>query len=365
MATDKKDDKLDVSISLSKEVVSQLEKEMKKHRRSDKSQYIENFLRKTYKPSKKTKVTVTLDQSLVNLIDREVDKRKYSSRSNAIEILLSSFIPKIESSLFLISKTKVEFDLKFELPIIVNELKNLLRQGITKIIISYNEANDEFYGKLRAKIQELNQQYTNSNIIIDYSHVYHGNGTSITNMFNSSRMSTNPLMIIHGTVLRGLEHNKINYQSIYNYHKNNNGELTMVLGDLSFYDPTLKAPGGELPNEYEKLKTQSHVLMQGERVNAIQKFDGNTNPDDLTGLEKKIFNSSLVDLGIYVLDPSIIPIIESQIKNHPEHYASFTQRHTDHSERPSIIEKLIRDGHRVLGYPFSGYWNHFRRLGPG
>ncbi len=363
--TTKDDEKVDVSISLSKDIVSQLEKEMKKHRKKDKSQYIENFLRKTYKPQKKTKVTVTLEQSLVNIIDREVEKRNYSSRSNAIEVLLNSFIPKIDSALFLISKTRVPFDLKFELPIILNELKNLLRQGINKIIISYNEANDEFYGRLRGKIQELNQQYTNANIIIDYSHVYHGNGTSITNMFNSSRLSANPLMIIHGTVLRGLEHNKINYQSVYNYHKNNNGELTMVLGDLSFYDPTLRAPGGDLPNDNEKLKTQSHVLLRGERVHAIQKFDGNTNPDDISGREKQIFNSSLVDLGIYVIDPSIIPLIESQIKNNPEHYASFTQRHPEHSDSPSIIEKLIRDGHRVIGYPYSGYWNHFRRLGPG
>ncbi|TFF93625.1 MAG: ribbon-helix-helix protein, CopG family, partial [Promethearchaeota archaeon] len=186
--------------------------------------------------SKKTKVTITLDENLVNQIDSEVKKRNYSSRSNAIEVLLKSFIPKADTALFLLSGVDRVFKKDRELPLILEELRNLVKQGVRNITISYNESDVEFYKELRKEVNKIEMENKGVKITTDYTHSTNGDASTLI-YFNYESSRFNALLVIHGTVLRGTDGNKVDYRKLYEYHLSHEADLTMVLGDLNLHDP--------------------------------------------------------------------------------------------------------------------------------
>ena len=318
------------------------------------------------KKAEKLKVTVTLDKDLIDQIDKEVKNRTFSSRSNAIEVLLRSYVPTLDSALFLLSVDNILFSLDRELPMIMTELENLIKQGIKFIVIYYHKSDAEFYKSLQNEIIKLEERYEGSRIILDYTYDSQGDAASILPFHKKYASNSKTILVVHGTVLRGLNNSKINYQSIFNYHLHNESDLTMVVGDLAFFDPKLTVDGAALIENGKNPGEQGRVLLEGTHVKAVRKFEKDELDvkRNLESLEGHLMNSSLVDIGIYFIDSTLIDFIKVKVEKSKDKYASFTKRDTYNKSEKSVIDELIEHGHDVSGYVFSGYWNHYRRFIP-
>lgn len=87
------------------------------------------------------------------------------------------------------------------------------------------------------------------------------------------------------------------------------------------------------------------IAMHHRQVNidlGVLELEGGTR---ITGYIEKPTYDYMVSMGIYVFEPLILDFIP---KNQ---YLDF----------PDLVKRLLRDGQKVVGYPFSGYWQDLGR----
>lgn len=111
-----------------------------------------------------------------------------------------------------------------------------------------------------------------------------------------------PILVMNADILT-----KVDFGSILNFHQENRATATLCV------------------REY------SHIVPYG-----VVQMDGN----GVLKIEEKPTRSSLVSAGIYVLDPGVLGQLRSG----------------EHLDMPELLERLLKNGQSVAGFPIHEYW---------
>ncbi|MBD3191645.1 MAG: hypothetical protein GF308_13440 [Candidatus Heimdallarchaeota archaeon] len=236
----------------------------------------------------------------------------------------------------------------YELEFIQEEIENLLNNDIKKLVIYLDNRQIEVYNELSQKINQYSLNHPQTQIALKLTDQVDGDAAVLSEI-----KADGTIMVLHGTVKRGEKHNHImlNYDAVYEYHKQTESVFTMVLGDIKHSDPTICTTDPEKLPEEESYGT---ALLEGRYVKDFKK----RKPKNET-------EYSFADIGVSLFESEVLALIQETIKKPGFQYLSFTKLPeknlaVEKAEEP-IIKQLLDTKRKVAGYSFSGKWFHFRR----
>jgi len=112
-----------------------------------------------------------------------------------------------------------------------------------------------------------------------------------------------PVLVINGDVLT-----QVNFRAMFEYHTEHQAELTVGVRRFE-----VQVPYG--------------VVEMDEQAN-------------LTGLDEKPTYRFFINAGVYLIEPKVFPLIKNQEK----------------LDATDLIERLVADGRKVVGFPIHEYW---------
>ena len=112
-----------------------------------------------------------------------------------------------------------------------------------------------------------------------------------------------PVLVINGDVLT-----QVNFRAMFEYHTEHQAELTVGVRRFE-----VQVPYG--------------VVEMDEQAN-------------ITGLDEKPTYRFFINAGVYLIEPKVFPLIKNQ----------------ERLDATELIERLVADGRRVVGFPIHEYW---------
>ena len=250
----------------------------------------------------KQRLTITLSETILKKVDKYIDGVQIRNRSHAIESLLeNSLSPSIDTAVILAGGNKVSNDIPAlrkigDRPVLAITLDKLREAGIDRVIICA--------GAVTATIQSEFVDGSSYGLSVVYADEPKELGTAGALKLAESYLSEDPFLVIHADVLSDLD-----LGDLFEFHLQEHAEATIAV------KPAMGT------------KELGHVHLSGNRIDAF-----------LDSSEQR--GISIINTGIYILNPEVLLLIKPHTKLFLEH---------------DIFPKLAKQG-ELSAFVFQGNW---------
>ncbi len=181
---------------------------------------------------RRQRLTITLKKEIVDLLDKQIDKEKLRNRSQAIEYFLSQLLlPKVTKVLILAGGEGVKFrPFTYEMPkvlipirgkaLLEYTLENLKKYNFSEIIISIGH----FGRKIKEYFKDGKKFGLNISYLVQERKIP---GTSQPVKQAEKILKNETFLLIYGDVFA-----EIDYQDFLNFHQSHSGIVTMALASV-------------------------------------------------------------------------------------------------------------------------------------